>query len=82
MLKEELTKVDGYEELLCDIVNICVHFFEQRFYVTPDEKHLYVKVIAFSLFLIDGAQANVIKLDQKKRLSIQRIDKIFKASRI
>jgi cytoplasmic FMR1 interacting protein len=78
-LKEELVKIEGFEELLTDIVNICVHFFEQRFYVTPEEKHLYVKVIAFSLFLIDGAPMNVVKLDQKKRLNIQRFDKIFKA---
>lgn len=78
-LKEELVKIDGFEELLTDIVNICVHFFEQRFYVTPEEKHLYVKVIAFALYLIDGAPMNVIKLDQKKRLNIQRFDKIFKS---
>lgn len=74
-----MLKIEGYEELLADIVNICVHFFEQRFYVTPDEKHLCVKVIAFALFLIDGSPSNIVKMDQKKRLNIQRFDKIFKA---
>ncbi|KAI6200813.1 Cytoplasmic FMR1-interacting protein [Aphelenchoides besseyi] len=78
-LKEELQAIEGYEELLADVVNICAHFFESKFYVTPDEKHMFVKVIAFSLFLIDGNGPNVNKLDQKKRLNIQRFDKIFKS---
>lgn len=52
--------------------------YEQQLYLSPNEKHMFVKVIAFSLFLMNGDAANVAKLDQKKRLSIQRLDKIFK----
>lgn len=40
---------------------------------------MFVKVIAFSLFLIDGAEANIVKLDKKGRLNIQKFDKIFKS---
>uniref|UniRef100_A0A1I7WN18 CYRIA-B_Rac1-bd domain-containing protein n=1 Tax=Heterorhabditis bacteriophora TaxID=37862 RepID=A0A1I7WN18_HETBA len=71
--------IDGYEELLADVVNICAHMFEQQLYLNPSERHMFVKVLAFSLFLIDGDAANVLKLDQKKRLSISRLDKIFKS---
>lgn len=36
--------VPGYEDLLCDVVNICVHMFETKMYLTPSEKHMLVKV--------------------------------------
>ncbi|CAO4374658.1 unnamed protein product [Caenorhabditis nigoni] len=78
-LKLQMKTIEGYEELLSDVVNICAHMYEQQLYISPNEKHMFVKVIAFSLFLMDGDAANVAKLDQKKRLSIQRLDKIFKS---
>ncbi|CAB3409696.1 unnamed protein product [Caenorhabditis bovis] len=77
-LKLQMKTIEGYEELLADVINICAHMYEHQLYVSPNEKHMFVKVIAFSLFLMDGDSANVAKLDQKKRLSIQRLDKIFK----
>lgn len=78
-LKLQMKAIEGYEELLSDVVNICAHMYEQQLYISPNEKHMFVKVIAFSLFLMDGDAANVAKLDQKKRLNIQRLDKIFKS---
>lgn len=36
-----------------------------------------LKEIAFALFLMDGDNANVAKLDQRKRISISKLDKIF-----
>ena len=39
----------------------------------------FTKVIGFTLFLVDGKQ-NINKLDQKKKISISRIDKYFKVS--
>ncbi|KAE9551006.1 hypothetical protein FO519_005792 [Halicephalobus sp. NKZ332] len=78
-LRAQIQKISGYEELLADVVNICAHFYENKFYLSPDEKHMYVKVIAFSLYLMDSGVANVVKLDQKKRISISRLDKIFKS---
>ena len=50
-------------------------------YLTPEEKHMLVKVMGFGLFLMDSEQCNINKLDQKKRICISKIDKIFKASR-
>lgn len=63
---------------MADVVNICAHFFENQMYICPEERHMYVKVIAFCLYLIDGLEANVVKLDQKKRITISKLDKIFK----
>lgn len=43
-VKETLERIPGYEELLSDVVNICLHMFETKMYLTPDEKHMLVKV--------------------------------------
>ncbi|XP_041477036.1 cytoplasmic FMR1-interacting protein 1 homolog isoform X1 [Lytechinus variegatus] len=77
-LKENLEKIQGYEELLMDIVNLCVDLFEQRQYVMPAEKHMLLKVIGFGLYLIDSKENNIYKLDQKKRINLNKVDKIFK----
>ncbi|VDM07312.1 unnamed protein product [Wuchereria bancrofti] len=78
-LKSELQSIESYEEILADVVNICVILFESHMYITPAERHMFVKVIAFALFLMDGDSANVSKLDQRKRISISKLDKIFQS---
>ncbi|XP_066917897.1 cytoplasmic FMR1-interacting protein 2-like isoform X2 [Clytia hemisphaerica] len=78
-LKSSLEEIEGYDELLADIINLCVHFYEFRMYVLPKEKHLLLKVIGFTLFLLDGKACNINKLDQKKKINISKIDKIFKS---
>lgn len=77
-VKENLEKIPGYEELLADVVNICVHMFETKMYLTPNEKHMLVKVMGFGLFLMDSDLCNINKLDQKKKLKLEKIDRIFK----
>ncbi|XP_076048811.1 cytoplasmic FMR1-interacting protein Sra-1 isoform X2 [Oratosquilla oratoria] len=77
-LKDKLTAIPSYEELLCDVVNISVHMFENKMYLTPKEKQMLVKVMGFGLFLIDSEICNINKLDQKKKIKIDKIDKIFK----
>lgn len=79
-VKENLERITGYEELLADVVNICVHMFETKMYLTPSEKHMLVKVMGFGLFLMDSELCNINKLDQKKKLRLDRIDRIFKVS--
>ncbi|XP_072157115.1 cytoplasmic FMR1-interacting protein-like [Bemisia tabaci] len=44
-VKENLEKIIGYKELLSDVVNLCVHMFETKMYLTPTEKHMLVKTI-------------------------------------
>lgn len=43
-VKENLEKIAGYEELLADVVTLCVQMFESKMYLTPTEKHMLVKV--------------------------------------
>lgn len=81
-VKENLEKIPGYEELLADVVNICVHMFESKMYLIPSEKHMLVKVMGFGLFLMDSDICNINKLDQKKKLRLDKIDRIFKVNRI
>lgn len=78
-LRSDIQQIDSYEEIMSDVINICAQFYENRYYVSPDEKHMFVKVIAFSLYLIDNGSINAIKLDQKKKISIARLDRIFKS---
>ncbi|CAL8114581.1 unnamed protein product [Orchesella dallaii] len=77
-LKENMEKITNYEDLLADVINICVTMFESKMYLTPTEKHMLVKVIGFALYLIDTQNCNIYKLDQKKKIRIDKIDRIFK----
>lgn len=61
-------------------MNISVHMFENKMYLTPKEKQMLVKVMGFGLFLVDSDTCNINKLDQKKKIRIDKIDKIFKVS--
>lgn len=63
-----------------DVVNISVHMFENHMYLTPKEKQMLVKVMGFGLFLVDSEICNINKLDQKKKIKLDKIDKIFKVS--
>lgn len=76
-LKENLQQIDGYGELLADVVNLSQHHYDARQYLFAAEKHTLVKVIGFATFLMDGEHWNIYKMDQKKRLSIQKLDRIF-----
>lgn len=43
-LQQQLEVIHGYEELLADIVNLCVDYYENKMYLTPSEKHMLLKV--------------------------------------
>lgn len=43
-LKDNLEKIKNFEDLFCDIINICQQMFEHKAYLTPAEKHMLVKV--------------------------------------
>lgn len=51
-VKENLEKIPSYEELLSDVVNLCVQMFESKMYLTPSEKHMLVKVNINSRYYI------------------------------
>merc|ERR1712106_1003892 len=76
-LKKALEKIKNFEELLCDIVNICLLMFETKSYLSPAEKHMLVKVMGFGLFLLDNETISINKLDQKKKVRLDKLDRIF-----
>ncbi|VDQ12085.1 unnamed protein product [Trichobilharzia regenti] len=74
-LKDSLIAVDGYEDLLVEIIHNSAQMYENKVYVLPEEKHTHVIVIAFSLYLLDSALClNKIA----KRLNISKLDRILK----
>ncbi|XP_051985982.1 cytoplasmic FMR1-interacting protein 1 homolog [Xyrauchen texanus] len=77
-LQQQLEVINGFDELLADIVNLCVDYYENKMYLTPSEKHLLLKVMGFGLYLIDGTSSSIYKLDAKKRINLTKIDKFFK----
>ncbi|XP_061416075.1 cytoplasmic FMR1-interacting protein 2 isoform X2 [Lethenteron reissneri] len=77
-LQQQLEVIPGYEELLADIVNLCMDYYEGRMYLTPGEKHTLLKVMGFGLFLMDGSVSNIYRLDAKKRINLGRIDRYFR----
>ncbi|CAH3019681.1 unnamed protein product [Porites evermanni] len=78
LLKEGLETIQGYEDVLADVLNQSVRLHESNMYITPTEKHLLLKVMGFLIFLMDGKESSVLKMDQKKRISLSKIDKMFK----
>ena len=71
-----------YEELLADVINLAVLMLDTNMYLSPEEKHMLVKVIGFGLFLMDSETClnPLAKMDQKKRIRLDKIDRIFKVS--
>ena len=76
-LKKALEKIKNFEELLCDIINQCSLMFDEKRYLPPAEKHMLVKVMGFVLFLLDSDSVSIYKLDQKKKIRLERLDKVF-----
>ncbi|CAB1323681.1 unnamed protein product, partial [Coregonus sp. 'balchen'] len=77
-LQQQLEVINGHDELLADIVNLCVDYYDNRMYLTPNEKHMLLKVMGFGLYLMDGNNSNIYKMDAKKRINLTKIDKFFK----
>ncbi|PAA91196.1 hypothetical protein BOX15_Mlig033928g1, partial [Macrostomum lignano] len=78
-LKDELQKIEGFEDLFAEVINTAVMMYENRLFLYPSEKHLLVKVIGFSIFIINtNPSININKMDAKRRICIAKIDAIFK----
>lgn len=43
-LQQQLEVINGYDDLLADIVNLCIDYYENKMYLTPSEKHMLLKV--------------------------------------
>ena len=74
-LKKALEKIKNFEDLICDIINISIAMLEEKRYLAPAEKHMLVKVMGFSLFLLDSETININKLDKKNIINLSKLDK-------
>lgn len=43
-LKSKLEVVPGFDDLLCEIVDLCCSLYEQKAFILPAEKHMLLKV--------------------------------------
>lgn len=43
-LKRALDGTENFEDLLCEIVSVCVSAYEEHKYASPNEKHSLLKV--------------------------------------
>ncbi|KAJ8297562.1 hypothetical protein KUTeg_024093 [Tegillarca granosa] len=76
--RETMQSTPNYEELLADIIQICVQMYESRMYLEPNEKYMLVKVMGFGLYLMDSKENSIYKMDARKRINLTKIDKILK----
>ncbi|XP_072014112.1 cytoplasmic FMR1-interacting protein 1-like [Amphiura filiformis] len=79
-LKKKLGEVEGYDEILADIINLCATMYDKEQFVLPREKHMLIKIIAFGLYLIDTPENNMYKTDQKKKrmVHLSKVNSLFK----
>lgn len=44
LLKEGLETIQGYDDVLADVLALCVRLYESNMYITPNDKHVLLKV--------------------------------------
>lgn len=44
LLKEGLETIQGYDDVLADVLTLCVRLYEGNLYITPNDKHVLLKV--------------------------------------
>jgi len=53
--------INGFDELLADIVNLCVEYYENKMYLTPSEKHMLLKVsINTDIYKLSSSIGNIL----------------------
>jgi len=59
-VKAGLSRIAGYEDVLCSIIRTCVCWYEQKQYLLPEEKYNIVKV--WMAALIHGSCVSSVNL--------------------
>ena len=77
-LQTKLEHIQGAEDLLADVVNACCTMYENKHYVLPKEKEIMLKVMVFGLYLLDGMNIPIHKLEEKKKINVSKIDRFIK----
>lgn len=76
-LQQTLQGIPGCDEVLAEVVNECASLYEQEMYILPSEKHMLLKVISFSLYLIDIVDPK-ITIYKHKKINIGKIADLFR----
>jgi cytoplasmic FMR1 interacting protein len=74
-IRDEMVKISGFDSVMAYLINRCADNFESNRFLFCDQKHCYLRVIVFGLFLIDH---NKITREGFKKLNLPRFYKIFK----
>jgi cytoplasmic FMR1 interacting protein len=79
-LRDAVKRINGHEEVLCEMIEQCASFLDEENYVTPEEKYRLIRAIPHLMLLADGVAEvpksfNVFK---NKLVNVSRLQKIFK----
>jgi cytoplasmic FMR1 interacting protein len=78
-LKEEIHKVSGFEEILGELVDFILNALgNNRNFLLPSEKHMYLRVAIHLIFLADGEDFQDFNVFKSKKIKIEGLQKLFK----
>ncbi|KAJ3281602.1 Cytoplasmic FMR1-interacting protein 2, partial [Borealophlyctis nickersoniae] len=78
-LKKSCTNLhSSYEDVVVDLLNLCADLVEGGVWVVPETKFMYLKAMAFGLYLLDG-EGDDHDITRRKKLKVDRFGKIFKS---
>jgi CYRIA/CYRIB Rac1 binding domain len=75
-LKQALKNIMGYDNVFALLVDQCARHVEKHLVVTPSEEHALLRVMSYTLFLMDGpGDQNIFR---SKKIKVQRFSALFK----
>lgn len=74
-LKDELKELEGVEDVIGSCINVCAERIEKERYLLPNEKHMFLRVMPFALFLIDSDSRDAFR---SKVINSNMLKPIFK----
>ncbi|KAJ3036755.1 Cytoplasmic FMR1-interacting protein 2 [Rhizophlyctis rosea] len=77
-LKKSLNNLHtSYEDIIVDLLTLCADRLEKGVWTVPETKWMYLKAMAFGLYVLDG-EGEDHDITKRKKLKIDRFGKIFK----
>lgn len=81
-LKAQIATLNNYyEDIFCDMINLCADKIEANVYLQPMAKHIYLRAMTFAIFLFDG-ETDDMDFNKKKKFKVDRVGKILKANSV
>jgi len=75
-LKDALHKINGFDDVLAMLADQCARHVEKNLVITPPEEHSLLRVMSYTLFLMDGpGEKNIFR---SKKIKVQRFSALFK----